>query len=70
MQELEQEENLTAENEGSHFSILRTQGQILSFWKKKKFSSRKIKKQREDVLRKQKQNWKILERQKRIFCNR
>ena len=56
VQELEQKkEYLTAENEGLTSQIADAR-QILSYWKKKKFSSRKIKKQRKDVLRKQKRN--------------
>lgn len=56
VQELEQEkENLTVENEGltSQIADARTDIKLLE---EEKFSSRKIKKQRKDVLRKQKRN--------------
>ena len=53
VQELEQEkENLTAENKGLTSQVAEARADI----KKKKFSSRKIKKQRKNVRRKQKQN--------------
>lgn len=56
VQELEQEkENLTAENEGLTSQIADARADI-KLLEEEKFSSRKIKKQRKDVLRKQKRN--------------